>query len=126
MVAPTRSVTRVGDEGFQPALDTLDVAATFLDPATGRVVDEVEVGETTEFALWGSSVAVSPDRRMVAVTSAVATTVLDTRTRERFCAASPCHRPAATMPASTSRYGRRVGRAMAPGFCSARKGRWTT
>ena len=84
MVAPTRSVTRVGDDGFQPALDTLDVAATFLDPATGRVVDEVEVGETMEGALWGSSVAVSPDRRMVAVTSAFATTVLDTRTRERL------------------------------------------
>jgi DNA-binding beta-propeller fold protein YncE len=58
------------------------VAATFLDPATGDVVDQVDVGETLPGFPFGSSVAVSPDRRLVAVTWAVGTTVLDTRTRD--------------------------------------------
>ena len=58
------------------------MAAVFLDPRDGRVVDQVPVGRTVD-ALFGSSVAVSPDRRSVAVTSGRAVTVLDTRTRRR-------------------------------------------
>jgi WD40 repeat protein len=58
------------------------VAAAFLDPRTGQVVDIVEVGRTLPGAVFGSSVAVSPDRTQVAVTTPLATTVLDTSTRE--------------------------------------------
>ena len=61
---------------------TLGVAATFIDPRTGEVVDQVEVGDTVEDAYFGASVAVSPDGRWVAVTSGLATTVLDARTRD--------------------------------------------
>ncbi len=42
---------------------TLKRAATFLDPRTGEVVGQVEVGDTVEGAIFGVSVAVSPDRR---------------------------------------------------------------
>jgi WD40 repeat protein len=83
LVAPTRPVSGSDQvERDVPNVDTLSVAATFLDPATGRVVDEVVVGDTVQPWAFGSSVAVSPDRRKVAVTSGIATTVLDTRTRE--------------------------------------------
>ncbi len=81
LVAPTRPVSRSGADPRKPADDTLSVAATFLDPRTGRVVDQVVVGDTLKQVFFGSSVAVSPDRTRVAVTSALATTVLDTRTR---------------------------------------------
>lgn len=81
LAAPTRPVSRSGDGDSSPARDTVGVAATFLHP-TGRVVDQVRVGDTLPGALFGSSVSVSPDGRMVAVTSGFATTVLDTRTRE--------------------------------------------
>ena len=84
VVAPTRPLSRHGDDGLVPAADTFAVAATFLDPATGRVVDQVRVGRTFRGPLMGSSVAVSPDGLKVAVTSGLATTVLDTRTRERL------------------------------------------
>ena len=84
MVAPTRPVSRTGGGGIE-AVGTEEsavVAATFIDAATGRVVDEVEVGATNFSASFGSSVAVSPDGHQVAVTSGYATTVLDTRTRD--------------------------------------------
>lgn len=81
MVAPTRPVSRSGADPRLPAEDTVSVAATFLDPGTGRVVDQVVVGDTFKDVLFGSSVAVSPDSTRVAVTSARVTTVLDTRTR---------------------------------------------
>ena len=42
------------------------------------------MGDTWKDVEDGASVAVSPDRRMVAVTSGLATTVLDTRTREEI------------------------------------------
>ncbi len=84
VVAPTRPLSRLAAGAPVPADDTRTVSATFLDPATGRVVDQVRVGRSVEGAMFGSSVAVSPDGRMVAVTSALATTVLDTRTRERL------------------------------------------
>jgi WD40 repeat protein len=58
------------------------VAAVFLDPDTGEVVSQVVLGDTIEESPFGSSVAVSPDRSMVAVTWSLGTTVLDTRTHE--------------------------------------------
>ncbi len=88
LVAPTRAVGAdpgVGEDPIDrlaPRPDTRSVAATFLDPATGEVTDQVVVGDTLEGASFGSSVAVSPDGRAVAVTSGLRTTVLDTRTRD--------------------------------------------
>ena len=84
VVAPTRLVSKTPREfASQPgAADTVSVAATFLDPRNGRVVDQVVVGDTLAGPIEGSSVAVSPDTRRVAVTSVLGTTVLDTRTRE--------------------------------------------
>ena len=61
---------------------TRSVAAVFLDPRTGQIIDRVAVGDTLPGLVFGSSVAVSPGARMVAVTSGSATTVLDTRTRD--------------------------------------------
>ncbi|MGY1608920.1 nSTAND1 domain-containing NTPase [Geodermatophilus sp. SYSU D00700] len=90
LVAPTRAVGAdpgVGEDPIDrlaPRPDTRSVAAAFLDPATGEVVDQVVVGDTLEGASHGSSVAVSPDGRTVAVTSGLATTVLDTRTRDEL------------------------------------------
>ena len=84
LVAPTRPLGPVVQEIPYLGEGTRTVAATFLDPRTGEVVDEVVVGETREDAYFGASVAVSPDRRRVAVTSGFATTVLDTRTREEI------------------------------------------
>jgi DNA-binding SARP family transcriptional activator/WD40 repeat protein len=79
LVAPTRSGTNVWPDDL--GLATSSVAATFLDPATGHQVAEVVVGDTDVRAEFGSSVAVSPDRRMVAVTWGWGTTILDTGTR---------------------------------------------
>jgi len=82
LVVPTRPVSRIGDDHAPEDPATLGVAATFLDPASGRVVDEVPLGETVPGTLFGSSVAVSPDRSRVAVTWGLGTTVLDASTRE--------------------------------------------
>ena len=85
VVAPTRTRTPTSERGTSGALagpGTRGVSAVFLDPRDGRVVDQVPVGRTVD-AVFGSSVAVSPDRRSVAVTSGEAVTVLDTRTRDR-------------------------------------------
>lgn len=83
VVAPTRPVSKTGGGGLQSSTpDAVSVAATFLNPRTGRVVDEVVVGDTLEGSLFGSSVATSPDHNFVAVTSGYATTVLDAHTRE--------------------------------------------
>ena len=61
VVAPTRSLSS-GPRFFQeqPGPGTYELAATFLDPRTGRVVDEVVVGDTGSF--FGSSVARQPGR----------------------------------------------------------------
>jgi WD40 repeat protein/DNA-binding SARP family transcriptional activator len=59
------------------------VSATFLDPRTWRIVDQVSVGDNMGFT-FGSSVSVSPDRSMVAVTYGYGTVVLDARTREEL------------------------------------------
>jgi WD40 repeat protein len=87
LVAPTQALSRrPGTRGIQggPADDTLAVAATFIDPVTGRVVDRAGVGDTINDVDFGSSVAVSPDGTKVAVTSGLRTTVLDTRTRREL------------------------------------------
>ena len=83
VVAPTRTTSNQSTNLYAAGgPDTLSVAATFLDPRSGQVVDEVVVGDAAPDTVFGSSVAVSPDRRLVAVTSSVKTTVLDSRTRE--------------------------------------------
>jgi len=83
LVAPTRSGSGIGEElGGKPGPGSESVAATFLDPATGEVVDQVVVGDTLPIADFGSSVAVSPDRSMVAVTWGLGTTVLEVSTRK--------------------------------------------
>lgn len=83
VVAPTRPTSsEPRDPLTGPGPDTLQVAAVFLDPATGSELDRVVVGRTLFGALFGSSVAVSPDGRWVAVTSGRATTVIDVASRE--------------------------------------------
>ncbi|TFV91549.1 hypothetical protein E4P40_05845 [Blastococcus sp. CT_GayMR20] len=82
LVAPTRPGGSRDEAGTGPGPDTVSVAAAFLDPENGKVVDEVVVGDTVPDTAFGSSVAVSPDGSMVAVTWGLGTTVLDTRTRE--------------------------------------------
>jgi WD40 repeat protein len=77
---PGRSTTEVRHGPLGP--ETASVAAVFLDPATGEVVEQVVVGDTLHDRPFGSSVAVSPDGSMVAVTWGLGTTVLDARTRE--------------------------------------------
>jgi WD40 repeat protein len=83
VVVPTRpfgSAVRGDFPYFGPG--TAEVAATFLDPRTREVVEEVPVGRTLEDAWIGASVAVSPDRGLIAVSSGLAVTVLDARSRE--------------------------------------------
>jgi WD40 repeat protein len=83
VVAPTRSLGphAVGTLPYTgPA--TVSVAATFIDPRTGGVVEHVVVGDTFQDEFAPATVATSPDRRWVAVTSGLATTVLDARTRD--------------------------------------------
>ncbi|MGY1807103.1 BTAD domain-containing putative transcriptional regulator [Blastococcus sp. SYSU D00669] len=76
VVAP--SVRLAGDPAGPVA-----VAAAFLDPRTGAVVEEVPVGSVEQGAAPERiPLAVSPDRRRVAISTGVATTVLDTGTRE--------------------------------------------
>ena len=82
VVAPTRPLPKDAEGPPYGGGDTLGVAATFLDPRTGGVVDQVDVGDTVSDAWFGASVAVSFDRRWIAVTSGLATTVLDARTRQ--------------------------------------------
>lgn len=64
--------------------DAGSVQALFWDPVNGRVVDRVDVGESVAGTAFGSSVSVSPDRSMVAVTHARGAVVLDARTREEL------------------------------------------
>jgi DNA-binding SARP family transcriptional activator/WD40 repeat protein len=82
VVVPTRpfgSAVR-GDAPYL-GRGTAEVTATFLDPRTLEIVDEVAVGRTPEAAWSGASVAVSPDRGLVAVGSGLAVTVLDAGSR---------------------------------------------
>ncbi len=76
LVAPTR-----GGPADIPAWSHDQVAAVFLDPRTGEVLDRVPVGRNKS-SLFGSSVSVSPDRSLIAVTYQVGTVVLDARTHE--------------------------------------------
>ncbi|MGZ5417471.1 MAG: nSTAND1 domain-containing NTPase [Nocardioides sp.] len=80
IVAPTRPAPPDGVE-FLGDPGTLSVFATFLNPSTGEVVDDVRVARNTVSYL-GSSVSVSPDGSAVAVTHGFGATVLDTGTRE--------------------------------------------
>jgi WD40 repeat protein/DNA-binding SARP family transcriptional activator len=80
VVAPTRPAPAEGVE-FLGDAGTLSVFATFLDPSTGRVVDDIRVTKNT-IGFNGSSVAVSPAGTAVAVSHGFGATVLDTKTRE--------------------------------------------
>ena len=82
VVAPTRTLSKQ-TRGFteSPGADTLSVAAVFLDPRSGEVVDEVVVGNTTD-SIFGSSVSASPDGRWVSVSTNYRATILDAETRE--------------------------------------------
>lgn len=84
VVAPTRpqpprslEAGRYEDQGFQD-----EVWATFLDPRSGEVVDQVPIGPALG-QVYGSSVSVSPSGSHVAVTHGFGTVVLDTGTREQ-------------------------------------------
>ncbi|MGZ8736673.1 MAG: nSTAND1 domain-containing NTPase [Nocardioides sp.] len=78
VVVPTR-----GAPGKREWWQQVRVSATFLDPRTSEVVDQVYVGDNMGF-IFGSSVSVSPDRSMVAVTYGYGTVVLDAQTREEL------------------------------------------
>ena len=78
IVVPTR-----GAPGEREWWQQSRVSATFLDPRTSETVDRVYVGDNGGFT-FGSSVSVSPDRSMVAVTYGYGTVVLDARTREKL------------------------------------------
>ena len=83
VVAPARTLsTEPRVEGGTPGPGTFRVAAVFLDPRSGQVIETVEVGRAGPGSVFGSSVAVNPDRTLVAVTTTLWTTVLDTSTRE--------------------------------------------
>ena len=88
VVAPTRPLDPGGDQIPYLGAPTRGVAATFLDPRTGEVLAQVPVGDTpaVDEMYFGASVAVSTKHPWVAVTSGLATTVLDTRTREQVTA----------------------------------------
>jgi WD40 repeat protein len=83
VVVPTRPFGSA-DSGDWPYFGpgSAEVTATFIDPRTGEVVDEVEVGDTLEESITGASVAVSPDRSLIAVSSGLGVTVLDARSRD--------------------------------------------
>jgi DNA-binding SARP family transcriptional activator/WD40 repeat protein len=76
VVAPTVAPVEGGEPG------TLDVAATFLDPRTGTVIEDVVVGHVDGSRPEVPSLAVSPNRRLIAVTDGQTTTVLDAVTRK--------------------------------------------
>ncbi len=78
LVAPTRRAPGKLDWWEQ---DRSNVFATFIDPRTERVVDRVFAGRSMGY-IFGSSVSVSPDRSMVAVTYGFGTVVLDAQTHE--------------------------------------------
>jgi DNA-binding SARP family transcriptional activator/WD40 repeat protein len=85
VIEPDRLVVAVtapaGGPAEFPGSVMTDLAATFLDPRTGRIVGQVELGEIEDPGLTGvAAPAVSPDGRMVAITTGLSTTVLDTRT----------------------------------------------
>jgi WD40 repeat protein len=104
MVVPTRAAGGAGIDPDDPSDDTTSVAATFFDARTGDLVEEVVLGETLAGDGSGSSVELSPDRTMVAVTWGLGATVLDTRTREvisRFMIAAEGHTPPDGRPVPT-------------------------
>ncbi len=83
MVAPTRPQPPRSVDPGGPADQELEdeVWATFLDPTTGDVLDEVPIGPALG-QVYGSSVSARPGGSHVAVTHGWGTVVLDARTRE--------------------------------------------
>lgn len=71
-----------GELVVAPTRDGQDtVSATFVDPRTGELVDEVPIGPALG-EVFGSSVSVRPGGALVAVTHGLGTVVLDARTRD--------------------------------------------
>ena len=68
-MVPTRPFEAPSEERAVLGRGTAEVTATFLDPRTLEIVDEVAVGSTLEEAWYRAAVAVSPDRGLVAVAS---------------------------------------------------------
>jgi WD40 repeat protein len=87
VAVPTRPVDGTGGDPRRPPASTARVTATFLDPSTGHLVDQVEVGDAAQPPdvgyPFGASAAVSPDGTRVAVTAGTTTTVLDSRSRRQ-------------------------------------------
>ena len=82
VVDPGRVVVAPARTPFGPGPSAGNVAALFLDPRSGRELDRVKVSPGMGLFACGSSVAVSPDRRLVAITHGFGTAIVDTRTRE--------------------------------------------
>jgi WD40 repeat protein len=82
VVAPGRVVVAPARTPFGPRASAGNVAALFFDPRSGRELDRVKVSDGMPLFEFGSSVAVSPDRRLVAVTYGFGTAIVDIRTRE--------------------------------------------
>jgi WD40 repeat protein len=83
LVAPTRAVQGGFAEEQVIGSGTADVAATFFDARDGRVIDDVPVGAIEKNIFSGTPLlAVSPDRRMIAISTGLTTTVLDAGTRK--------------------------------------------
>jgi DNA-binding SARP family transcriptional activator/WD40 repeat protein len=82
MVEPTRPLHGLSDDAALGSERGVGVAATFVDVATGRVLDQVPVGSTGVGFLFGSSVSVDPGGRWIAVTSGFETTILDAATHD--------------------------------------------
>ena len=82
VVDPGQVVVAPARTPFGPGPQAGNVAALFLDPRSGREIDRVKVSDGLPYFAFGSSVAVSPDRRLVAVTYAWGTAIVDTRTRK--------------------------------------------
>jgi DNA-binding SARP family transcriptional activator/WD40 repeat protein len=77
LVAATRPIQHLPGNRA-PNFDATSVAATFLDPSDGTVVAQIDVGDSSAPF---TSVAVSRDRREVAVTTTAATKVFDAANR---------------------------------------------
>ena len=82
VVDPGRVVVAPARTPFDAGASAGDVAALFLDPRSGRELGRVKVSPGMRLFASGSSVAVSPDRRLVAITHGFGTAIVDTRTRE--------------------------------------------
>ena len=83
-VAPTMPIEAADPVVAMAGPSPVPVAATFFDPVTGEVLQEVQVGTAVPGHLPLPSVSVSPDRSMVAVTTGSTVRVLDSTSRREI------------------------------------------